>query len=87
MEGVVAAAGAAVLLLLLWLGANRRHVARRGAAAREWDDERGTRPDLWTSSARCPSCGRSGGVLSDDGDEVWFTCLACSQRHRRRHRA
>ncbi len=86
MESIVAAAVAGVLLLLLWLGANRRHVARRGGASREWDGSE-RRPDLWTSAARCPNCGESGGLLSDDGEEVWFSCLACGQRHRRQNRA
>jgi hypothetical protein len=78
-------AGAAVALLALWVSANRRHVARRTEQTRDWGGA-GDRPDLWTSAARCPNCAESGGRLSMMGDELWFTCLACGQRHRREHK-
>lgn len=85
MEAVLVGGGTGLALLALWVAANRRHLARRAPGAREWEDA-DARPDLWTSAARCPACGRAGGLLSTVGDEVWFTCLACNQRHRREHR-
>jgi hypothetical protein len=82
--GLVAAA-AALALLALWIGATRRHLARRDGASGEWEGAE-ARPDLWTSSARCPSCGARGGLLSGSDGELWFSCLACNQRHRREHK-
>jgi hypothetical protein len=76
-------AGAA--LLVLWWSATRRHLRRREPQSADWVGAE-DRPELWTSAARCPSCGAGGGLLDDRDDEVWFTCLACGQRHRREHR-
>lgn len=67
-------------LLLLWAGATRRQVRRREAG--DWEGA-AARPELWTSSARCPQCGSGGGLLSVDGDVLWFACLSCGARHRR----
>jgi hypothetical protein len=90
VEVVLLAAAGAAALLALWIAANRRHLRRRSGASPEWSDAQ-ERPDLWTSAARCPSCGRSGGVLSigeEPGAEgLWFTCLHCRQRHRREGKA
>lgn len=85
MELFLVGAGAALLLLALWLGANRRHLDRRGQRSADWAGA-ADRPDLWTSAARCPSCGEQGGLLSGSEDNLWFSCLACGQRHRRRHK-
>jgi hypothetical protein len=85
VEAVLGAAAAAILLLALWVGATRRHLARRRGGAGDWEGAE-ERPDLWTSSARCPACGEPGGLLSGSEDELWFTCLACNQRHLRRHK-
>lgn len=86
MESVLAGAAAGALLLGLWVAANRRHLARRRGADQEWGDAQ-ARPDLWTTGLACPQCGKTGGLMATDGDDVWFTCLACNQRHRRQHRA
>jgi hypothetical protein len=77
-------AGLAVVLFALWIAATRRHARRRAAQRDEWDDA--VRVDLWTSAARCPSCGARGGVLRMEGEELWFVCLSCRARHRRRTR-
>jgi anaerobic selenocysteine-containing dehydrogenase len=82
VDPLVAAAAAGALLLALWVGANRRHAQRRSASAGEWEGERA---DLWTSAARCPSCAAPGGLLSRVDGELWYSCLACGQRHRREH--
>lgn len=83
MEGLVAAAVVALALVVLWVGATRRHIARRQRQRLDWEDGTDTVPRLWTSEAACPHCRAGGGVLSTDADEVWFTCLTCGQRHRR----
>lgn len=81
MEGLLAAVAAAGVLAALWVSATRRHLERRDHRT-DWDDA-DTVPRLWTSTARCPHCRADGGVLSTAGDELWFTCLSCGQRHRR----
>jgi hypothetical protein len=86
VEPLVAGALAGVVLLVLWWGANRRHLRRREPQSADWDGAEG-RPELWTSGARCPHCSATGGLLDDRDGELWFTCLACGQRHRREHRA
>ncbi len=85
MESVLAGGAAGALLLGLWLAANRRHATRRHGVDQDWADAE-ARPDLWTSALPCPDCGRTGGLMTTVGDDVWFTCLACNQRHRRQHR-
>lgn len=87
MDGLVLAAVAGVVLLALWAGATRRHISRRDRQRVDWDDETHTVPRLWTTEAACPDCRASGGVLSTESGEVWFTCLACGQRHRRETKA
>lgn len=77
---------AALALFALWIAATRRHRRRREAALSEWDDSE-AHGGLWTSGARCPSCGRRGGLLQRDGDHVEFVCLGCGHRHLRRERA
>jgi hypothetical protein len=85
MEGVLAGASVGVLLLVLWWGATRRHLRRREPQMADWAGVE-IRPELWTSSARCLTCGATGGVLDELDGELWFTCLACGQRHRREQR-
>jgi hypothetical protein len=75
----------AVLVTLLigaWLRALRAQLRRQRARATEWPGS-GHRPDLWTSAARCLSCGRHGAVLEADGDVLWHVCLHCGRRTRR----
>lgn len=85
-EALVAGAGFGVALLALWLVSTRRHLRRRGARSAEWDGA-GHRSALWTSSARCPHCRSAGGVLGVHDQQLWFTCLACGQRHQRQTKA
>jgi len=75
---------AGVALVVVWAAANRGHVRRHADRPDEWS---GTRPDLWTSAARCPECGAGGGLVEQEGDGVRFTCLRCGATHRREHRA
>jgi ribosomal protein S27AE len=86
MEQAVLVAGSTILLAAAWLLANRRHVRRRAGKGSDWDGT-GERPELWTSSARCPRCGSRGGLLALHGDEVEFECLTCGDRHARQTRA
>lgn len=86
MEPVLAALVVGAVLLGMWWGASRRHAVRRESHSGEWEGSQ-DRPELWTSSARCPSCGASGGVLDMSDGELWFTCMRCRQRHRREHKA
>lgn len=83
MEGLVVAALVGAVLLALWAAATRRHIARRERQRADWEGGTDTGPRLWTSEAACPHCRAAGGVLSTESGEVWFTCLACGQRHRR----
>jgi hypothetical protein len=85
MEQAVLVGAGTVLLAASWIVANRRHVQRRDAQHADWG-ESGERPELWTSSARCPRCGSRGGLLALRGDEVEFECLACGDRHARQTR-
>lgn len=78
MEPLVVSA-LAVFLLALWVLAAVRHHRRRTGAAAEWEAA-ASRPDLWTSGARCAACGARGGLLELDGDAVTFVCLACGAR-------
>lgn len=80
LVGVLAAA-----LIAAWVGALRAHLHRQRARASEWEGT-GERPELWTSAARCANCGARGGLLDTDGDALWFECLACGHRARRRTR-
>jgi hypothetical protein len=80
LAGIVAA-----LLIGAWLRALRAELRRRRARASEWDAG-GGRPDLWTSQARCPSCGGRGGLMETEGDAQWFVCLRCGGRTPRRTR-
>lgn len=85
MEPVVVALAALAVLGGLWAAATRRHRLRRTGRDAEWDGT-GTRPDVWTSQARCPHCREAGGILSEEDDALWFSCLACGRRHRRHER-
>lgn len=84
MEPVVAVV-AVLGLGGLWAAATRRHRLRRASSDADWQGAE-ARPGVWTSQARCLRCGAGGGVLEADGDELWFTCLTCGDRHRRQER-
>lgn len=86
MAPLLLAVSVGAVLLALWWGATRRHVHRRDLQSADWTGT-SARPDLWTSSARCPNCGAAGGVLDAHDGELWFTCLSCRSRHRREHKA
>ena len=86
MEGILVAGGLGGVLLAVWLAANRREVRRADARDADWAED-GQAPRLWTSGARCPACQAAGGVLSAVDEGLWFTCLACGQRHRRETKA
>jgi hypothetical protein len=75
---------ASAVLIGAWLVALRAHLRRQRSRAAEWDGAQ-ERPDLWTSTARCLSCG-GGGVIEEDGDALWFVCLTCGRRHARQTR-
>ena len=76
----------AVLVLIgAWLLALRAHLRRQRLREGEWEGGR-RRLDLWTSSARCLSCGAGGGVLERHDDALWFVCLRCGHRQPRRSR-
>lgn len=78
---------AVVVLLGAWLLALRAHLRRRGRRPAEWDDGGARRRlDLWTSSARCLSCGAGGGVIERHDDELWFVCMRCGHHQARRTR-
>lgn len=85
MEPALATVAMAVLLGGLWAAATRRHRRRREVRDAEWGPT-AVRPDVWTSEARCPHCSASGGIVSEEGEQLWFTCLSCGRRHRRRER-
>jgi len=72
-------------LLAAWAVATRSHAQRRDDARVEWESG-ATRPELWTSAARCASCGRSGGLVEANGDDVVHVCLSCGERRSRRTR-
>ncbi|CAN5582105.1 MAG: hypothetical protein M3493_05420 [Actinomycetota bacterium] len=84
VTGTALVLGAA--LLALWFGSSRRYAAERARRSADWEGS-GNKPELWTLAARCPHCGAHGGLLELEGDETWFVCLACRQRHRRQSRA
>ena len=85
MDGVIVTA-LAVVLIGCWVFATRRHRRSRAVRSADWDSEDG-RTELWTSAARCPRCGATGGLAepSAEGGAV-FTCLACGASHTREHR-
>lgn len=85
MEPAFATLAIVALLGALWLAATRRHRRRREVRDAEWGGTE-VRPDVWTSQARCPHCSTPGGVVSEEDDQLWFTCLSCGRRHRRRER-
>jgi hypothetical protein len=74
-----------IVLIGAWILALRAHLRRQASRAAEWDGA-GDRPDLWTSGARCVSCGAGGGVLEEHGGDLWFVCLRCGHRLRRHTR-
>jgi hypothetical protein len=86
VEVAVLGGAAGLGLLVAWALSTRSHLRRRTPRDAEWDGTE-QRPDLWTSAAPCPDCGARGGLLAEQDGAVWFTCLACGQRHRRDHRA
>jgi hypothetical protein len=75
---------ASAVMIGAWLLALRAHLRRQRLRAAEWDGAQ-QRPDLWTSSARCLSCGGSG-VIEERGGQVSFVCLTCGQRRDRQTR-
>lgn len=79
---IVLVAVIVVLLVGAWLRALRAQLRRERSRATEWSGS-GRRPSLWTSAARCASCGRDGAVLDHDGDVLWHVCLHCGRRTRR----
>jgi hypothetical protein len=85
MESLLLVAALGLVLAVAWIATNRRHLDRRRRRSAEWVQAQ-ERPDLWTSSARCPRCGRRGGVLELDGDAIEFVCLTCGDRHARAER-
>ena len=72
---------ACVVLIGAWLVALRAHLRRQRS---DWAGAQ-ERPELWTSSARCLSCG-GGGVIEEDGETLWFVCLTCGLRRIRQTR-
>jgi hypothetical protein len=74
-----------VVLIGAWILALRAQLRRQASRAAEWEGA-GDRPDLWTSSARCLTCGASGGVIEERDGALWFVCLRCGQRQMRRTR-
>lgn len=87
VDGVLVVVAVVLVLWLggLWAAATRRHQRRRSGRDADWRGD-GARPRLWTSQARCPHCSEVGGLLSEEGDQLWFACLACGRRHPRRSR-
>ena len=79
----VLAVVAVVVLVGAWLLALRAHLRRQGGRDAEWREAQ-QRLDLWTSSARCLSCGAGGGVLERDDEALWFVCMRCGHRQPRR---
>jgi hypothetical protein len=84
VEGVAVGLGVGAVLTVLWVVSTRSHNRRRASRQADWEDAE-VRPDLWTSAARCPHCRSAGGLLEQEGGELWFTCMACGRRHRREH--
>jgi hypothetical protein len=77
---------AALLLAAAWIASTRAYVRRRRASGADWS-EATERPQLWTSSARCPDCGSRGGLLTVGAHGgADFECLSCGARHAREHR-
>ena len=74
-----------LVLIGAWILALRAHLRRQASRAAEWEGA-GQRPALWTSSARCLSCGAGGGVLEDHDDGAVFVCLRCGRRQIRQTR-
>lgn len=72
-----------VLLIGAWVLALRAHLRRQRVRDAEWRETQ-QRLDLWTSSARCLSCGAGGGVLERHDDQLWFVCMRCGHRQPRR---
>jgi len=85
MEPALLVGTGGLVLAGAWLLTNSRHVRRRQRESADWAAA-GERPDLWTSTARCPRCARRGGVLELTGDAVEFVCLSCGDRHARAER-
>lgn len=73
---------AAAGLVGLWVRSVRRHL---GQAPDDWSAA-ASRPDLWTSAARCPACGAGGGLVELLDGETVHECLACGRRHVRDQR-
>lgn len=76
---------AGLVLIGAWMLALRAHLRRQASRAAEWDGA-AERPDLWTSSARCLSCGAGGGVIEDHDNVLWHVCLRCGERKMRQTR-
>jgi predicted RNA-binding Zn-ribbon protein involved in translation (DUF1610 family) len=74
-----------IVLIGAWLLALRAQLRRQASRAAEWEGAT-NRPDLWTSTARCLSCGAGGGVIEEHDGALWFVCLRCGQREIRRTR-
>jgi predicted RNA-binding Zn-ribbon protein involved in translation (DUF1610 family) len=86
VEAQVLVGAAGLVLGVVWLLATLRHVRAGRVRSADWDGA-AAEPELWTSAARCPRCHEAGGLLTRAGDGVRFECLACGDRHVRRHRA
>jgi hypothetical protein len=84
MEMVVGLVAGATLVAA-WLVVTVRHASRRSTTAAEWDGA-DTKPQLWTSSARCLDCGSYGGLLRVEADDLEFECLTCGARRARAER-
>ena len=82
----VAALVIAVALIVAWVRATSRHVDRRAARSADWEGA-GDKPELWTTSARCPHCGVPGGLLQLRGEQLELVCLSCQRTSPRETRA
>jgi hypothetical protein len=75
---------ASAVMIGAWLLALRAHLRRQRRRAAEWEGAQ-RRPELWTSSARCLSCGGAG-VIEERGGKLWFVCLMCGRQRARQTR-
>lgn len=76
---VIVAVVAITVLIGAWVLALRAQLRRRRGSGADWSGTDG-RPHLWTSQARCLSCGSGDGLVDDSGGQVSFLCLRCGGR-------